>query len=132
MIRRVTTPAAPEPPPRTFSQCLVVGDTVYVSGQHATVPPAGESAGTVLEQSRETLRKVIALVEAAGGAAADVVKLTVYLTDITTRPQVSAARSEFFVDPFPCSTLVGITALAAPALGVEIEAIAVIPSGMRE
>jgi len=113
LARRVTTPQVPEPPAGLFSNCLVVGDTVYISGQHAGLPGGGTAGdGTVLDQARHSLRKVIALVEAAGGSA-----------------EVSTARREFFGDPFPCSTLVGITALVAPELKVEIDAVAVLNAG---
>ena len=130
LARRVTTPEVPEPPAGLFSNCLVVGDTVYISGQHSGLPGGGTAGdGTVLDQARHSLRKVIALVEAAGGSAADIVKLTVYLTDMERRAEVSTARREFFGDPFPCSTLVGITALVAPELKVEIDAVAVLSAG---
>lgn len=130
-IRRVTTPAAPEPPPGLFSNCFVVGDAIYVSGQHAGTKEGVIGGDSVLEQAREALRRVLALIEAAGGSAEEVVKLTIYLTDMERRAEVSAARREAFKEPFPCSTMVGITALASPGLLVEIEAIAMLGAGAR-
>jgi len=90
--------------------------------------------GSVLEQTREALRRVLALIEAAGGDAASVVKLTVYLRDMSRKADVSAARREVFAEPMPCSTLIGVNELVAPDLLVEVDAIAVIgarrtPSG---
>lgn len=128
--RQVLAAAVPEPPPGLFSNCLVVGDTIHVSGQHAGRPDGkvmGE--GSVLEQTRASLRKIVALVESAGGNAADIVKLTVYLTAIDHKAEVSAARREFFDDPMPCSTLVGVNALVMPGLLVEIDAIAILGAG---
>ncbi|MFT8242932.1 RidA family protein [Roseomonas sp. BN140053] len=120
----------PEPPPGLFSNALVVGSTVYLSGQHAGAPGGGLLGdGSVLDQTRQALRKLVALVEAAGGSAADIVKLTVYLADMDRKAEVSAARREFFRDPLPCSTLVGVNALAAPDLLVEVDAVAVLGAG---
>lgn len=126
-FRKVTTPAVPEPPPGLFSNCLVAGNTVHISGQHAGAPAGGVLGdGSVEDQTRQSLRKVIALVEAAGGSAADIVKLTVYLTRMDEKAAVSKARRECFAEPLPCSTLVGVNALVAPDLAVEIDAIAVL------
>jgi 2-iminobutanoate/2-iminopropanoate deaminase len=55
--------------------------------------------------------------------------MTVYVTDIAGRPEVSVARREVFSEPMPCSTLVAISALAMPELKVEIDAVAVIGAG---
>ena len=69
------------------------------------------------------------MVEAAGGAMADVVKVTIYVTNIKNNTKVWAARREFFTGDFPASTLVEVSALAAPEILVEIEAIAHIGKG---
>jgi enamine deaminase RidA (YjgF/YER057c/UK114 family) len=79
----------------------------------------------MFSQATIALAKIKALLEAAGAMMADIAKLTVYVTDITTRAEISEARRKFFTGDFPCSTLVEITALAQPGLLVEIEAIAV-------
>lgn len=128
LLKRVRTPEIPEPPPESFSHCLVGGGMVYVSGQHAgnadgTI--AGD--GTMASQAAIALQKIKELVEAAGATMADVAKLTVYVTDISERSGVSAARKKFFKGDFPCSTLVEISALAQPGLLVEIDAVAVHP-----
>lgn len=130
-MRLVDSPAVAEPPPGLFSNCLVVGGTIHISGQHAGSAQGPVGGGSMLEQSREAFRRVLALVTAAGGTADDVVKLTIYLCDITRRAELSAARREFFTEPFPCSTLVGVNALAGPDLLVEIDALAVIGAGGR-
>ena len=71
------------------------------------------------------------MVEAAGGAMGDVVKITVYVTDIRNNTKVWAARREFFVGDFPASTLVEVRALASPEILVEIDAIAHVGRGPR-
>jgi len=129
VIAKVTAPTVPEPPAGLFSNCLKVGDTIYVSGQHAGTPEGAIGGDSVFEQTREALKRILALIDAAGGTAADVVKLTIYLCDMSRRAEISAARREFFAEPMPCSTLIGINALARPDLMVEIDAIAVAGAG---
>jgi enamine deaminase RidA (YjgF/YER057c/UK114 family) len=131
-IRVVKSSAVAEPPPGLFSNCLVVDNTIHISGQHAGAPQGAIGGDSVLEQSREARRRVLSLIEAAGGAADDVVKLTVYLCDMSRRMDVSAARREVFAEPLPCSTLIGVNALANSDLLVEIDALAVIGSGGRQ
>lgn len=132
VVRMVTSPAVPEPPSGLFSNCLVVGSTIHISGQHAGSPQGPIGGASMLQQSREAIRRVLALIAAAGATADDVVKLTIYLCDMTRRAEFSAARREFFADPLPCSTLVGVAALASPDLLVEIDALAVIGAGGRQ
>jgi 2-iminobutanoate/2-iminopropanoate deaminase len=129
-IRVVTSPV-PEPPPGLFSNCLVVGDTIYVSGQHAGAPEGAVDGSSMLDQSREAFRRVLRLIEAAGGTADDVVKLTIYLRDMDRGAELSTARREAFAEPPPCSTLVGVGSLVASDPLVEIDAIAVLGSGGR-
>lgn len=125
-FRRVVAAAVPEPPPGLFSNCLVAGDTIYVSGQHA-----GGAGGTpegdrsMAGQARKALAKIEALLAAAGATMDDVVKLTVYTTDIAQRAAISEARRGFFSGDFPCSTLVEVKGLVHPELLVEIEAVAI-------
>ena len=131
-IRRVTSPAAPEPPPERWSNCLVVDGIAYVSGMTARSGDAKALAGLdEYEQAKVIFGKIKGLVEAAGGAMSDVVKITVYVTDIANNTKVWQARREFFSGDFPASTLVEVSALAAPEILVEIEAIAHIGKGRR-
>lgn len=81
----------------------------------------------MLSQATSALGKIKALVEAAGGTMADIAKLTIFVTDITKRPEIGEARRNFFSGDFPCSTLVEVSSLADPGLLVEIEALAVHP-----
>jgi 2-iminobutanoate/2-iminopropanoate deaminase len=130
-FRNVKTPAVPEPPSGAYSNCFVVGDTIYIAGQHAGTPEGAIGGNSVREQSREAFRRVFDLIEAAGGTADDIVKLTIYLTDMAGRNDLSAMRRELLVEPLPCSTLIGVKELASPDLLVEIDAIAVIGYGGR-
>ncbi len=129
-IRRVTSPDAPEPPPERWSNCLVVDGIAYVSGMVARGAPNLEKMDEY-EQAREIFRKIKALLEAAGGKMADVVKVTIFVTNIKNNTRVWKARAEVFSGNFPASTLVQVAALASPEILVEIEAIAHLGKGPR-
>ena len=129
-IRRVTTPDAPEPPPERWSNCLVVDGIAYVSGMVARGAPNLETLDEY-EQAKDIFRKIKALLEAAGGKMADVVKVTIFVTNIKNNTKVWKARAEVFSGNFPASTLVQVAALASPEILVEIEAIAHLGKGPR-
>jgi enamine deaminase RidA (YjgF/YER057c/UK114 family) len=88
-------------------------------------------AGDEYEQAKLSFAKIRNLVEAAGGTMADVMKITIFVTDITQREKVWRARREVFTGDFPASTLVQVAGLAEPSVKVEIEAIAHIGAGKR-
>jgi enamine deaminase RidA (YjgF/YER057c/UK114 family) len=131
-IRRVISPDVAEPPAERWSNCLVVDGVAYVSGMTARGADP-EALGKMDEyaQAKVIFGKIKSLVEAAGGAMSDVVKITVFLTRIANNTKVWEARREFFTGDFPASTLVEVSALAAPEILVEIEAVAYIGKGRR-
>jgi enamine deaminase RidA (YjgF/YER057c/UK114 family) len=132
MIRKITTPAVPEPPGGIYSNCLVVGDTVYIAGQTAGGPDGGVLGGdSMLEQTRHCFKKIKLLMQAAGATMADIVKMTIYVTDMSKRPEIGKARAEVFTGDFPCSTLIGVTALASPGLLVEVDVTAIIGASKK-
>ena len=126
-IVRATTPEVPEPAAGTWSNCLVVDGVAYIA--RMTGRAAAES--DEYAQAKEIFGKIRHLVEAAGGNMADVVKVTIFVTDISQREKVWQARREFFTGNFPTSTLVQVAALATPALKVEINAVAHIGASKR-
>ena len=126
-IVRATTPEVPEPAAGTWSNCLVVDGVAYIAGM--TARAAAES--DEYAQAKEIFGKIRHLVEAAGGSMADVVKVTIFVTNISQREKVWQARREFFSGNFPTSTLVQVAALATPALKVEINAVAHIGASKR-
>ena len=130
-ITRAISPSVPEPAPGTWSNCLVVNGVAYVAGMIARGRDGKVVEGDEYEQARIIFAKIRDLVEAAGGSLVDVVKVTIFLTDITRREKVWRARREFFTGDFPVSTLVQVAALAEPAVMVEIDAIAHIGAGRR-
>jgi 2-iminobutanoate/2-iminopropanoate deaminase len=126
-IARAVSPQVAEPQAGTWSNCLVVNGVAYVAGMTA----AGTEGDEYDEyaQARVIFTKIRNLLEAAGGNMADVVKVTIFVTDITQREKVWQARREFFTGNFPASTLVQVAALANRSLKVEIEAVAHIGAG---
>ncbi len=135
-VRRVACEAVPDLPHATWSNALVVGQEVVLSGQ--TAHPAtrdAAQAGAPLgayEQTLVVLRKIQALLEAAGGGVHNIVKLVVYVTDIADKDEVGRARREFFAQaPYPASTLVAVQALVFPELRVEIDAFARLDVDLR-
>jgi enamine deaminase RidA (YjgF/YER057c/UK114 family) len=130
-IARVKSPAAPEPAPGTWSNCLVVNGVAYVAGLVGRGEDGKAVQGDEYDQAKAIFAKMRGLIEAAGGTMADVVKVVIFVTDIKNREQVWRARREVFTGDFPVSTLVQVAALASPDLKVEIEAVAHIGAGAR-
>ena len=120
-VVRVTSSQVAEPAPGTWSNCLVVNGVAYLAGM-----TAGGTEGDEYAQAKAIFTKIRHLVEAAGGSMADILKVTIFVTDITQREKVWQARRDFFTGNFPASTLVQVAALANPSLKVEIEAVACI------
>ena len=128
LLKRIQTTEVAEPPPGTFSQCLQAGDLIFVAGQTAGTADGGVGGdGTMSSQALICFTKIKALLEAAGAMMADIAKLTVFVTDISKRAEITEVRKKFFSGDFPCSTLIEISALAQPGLLIEVEAIAVHP-----
>ena len=129
-IEQITTADAPEPPGGIYSNCLRVGDQVFLAGMTSTGSDGAALGGaSAYEQAKVCFERIAALAEAAGGSLADIVKMTVYLVDIADRPDFGKARSEFLKPPMPCSTLIGVKALAMPDVLVEIDATLLIGAG---
>ena len=124
-IVRAISPQVREPQPGTWSNCLVVEGVAYVAGMTASSGDLSDE----YTQSKAIFGKIKHLIEAAGGTMADIVSVTIFVTDITQREKIWQARREFFTGDFPCSTLVQVAALANPSLKVEINAIAHIGAG---
>ena len=126
--KRIRAAAVGEPPEGTWSNCLVVGRHVYIAGMTSRSEEFNRIVGeTAYDQAKIIFSKIEALIEAAGGTMADIVKVNVFLTDINDREQVWKARREFFAGDFPVSTLLEISKLVHPEMLVEIEAVGYLP-----
>ena len=123
-IQRVTSPKLQEPAPGTWSNCRVHGNQVFIAGMTAGDGKGGVLGdGSMYDQAKQTFTKIKHLIEAAGGTMNDIIRVDIYVTDITRREEVWKARREFFTGDFPTSTLVEVRALAIPQLHVEVNAI---------
>lgn len=127
--KSVTSPKLYEPPGGGFfSQAFVAsGQTLYVSGMVARDVRGDLVGGDDIEaQTIQVLENLKAVVEAAGGSLADVVKLTIFMKDLKQAAKIREVRARYFSRPYPASTLVEISRLADEQYLIEIEAIAVL------
>lgn len=122
----ITAPKAPKPI-GPYNAGIRVGGFIFTAGQAGLVPESGDLiAGGIEAETRQTLRNIQAVLEAAGAGMEAVVKTTVYLRDMKEFPQMNAVYAEFFGEGFPARTTIQAAALPKNA-AVEIEAIAVAP-----
>ncbi|MBX6317341.1 RidA family protein [Pigmentiphaga sp.] len=124
VARRVIAPSIPERETATWSNCLVLGNEIAMSGMTANPESKPEAPLSTYEQTLVILGKIRTLVEAAGGGVQNIYKLVIYVTNIQDKDEVGRARKEFFQPPYPCSTLVEVRGLVFPGLTVEIDAFA--------
>ena len=112
-----------------YSHAIVKGGTpVFIAGQIA-MDAAGKPIheGDAKAQARAALTGLKTVVEACGGSMQDIVKITVFTTDLAHRPAIAEARSEFFpAGEMPASTFLVVSSLADPHYLVEIEAVAML------
>ena len=104
-----------------------VGNHIYVAGQLPYDKDGNlVGKGDIKTQTRRIFEQIKMIVEAGGGTLNDVVKVTVFVTDVRYREGYGEVRSEFFGPNPPASTLVQISNLAIPDALIEIEAVAVL------
>jgi len=106
----------------TYSQAVRVGSTTYLSGQIGLDPQSMEMVAGVGPQIHRVFQNLQAVAQAAGGDLKDVVKLTVYLTDLGNFALVNEIMAGYFTAPYPARAAVGVASLPRGAL-VEIDAI---------
>ena len=121
-------PGLPEPLSH-YTDAVLFGNILFVSG----LTPLDENArligeGDVVAQARQIHMNLEKVLTHAGASFADVLKVTVFLTQINDRAKINPVRQEYFGSARPASTLVEVSALAVPGMLIEIEAIAGIPA----
>jgi reactive intermediate/imine deaminase len=108
----------------TYSQAIQVGNMVFLSGQIPLVPATMEVVdGDFEARARQVFENLQAVTEAAGGSLNDIVKLTIFLTDLGNFATVNAVMESFFEQPFPARAAVEVAALPK---GVDVEADAIL------
>jgi reactive intermediate/imine deaminase len=106
-----------------YSQAIKCDNAVYISGQIPLEPTTATLiTGSMEAQLRQIFNNLQAITQAAGGDLADIVKLTVFFTDLTNFSTLNSVMQEYFVEPYPARSVVGVAALPKGAQ-VEIEAI---------
>ncbi len=122
IIHTEQAPAAIGP----YSQAVLVGDTVYLSGQIPIVPGTGELVtGDIQAQARQVFSNLAAVAEAAGGDLGDLVKLNIFLTDLGHFSLVNEVMAETFAEPYPARAAIEVAALPKGA-EIEMDAIMVL------
>lgn len=107
----------------TYSQAVKTGNTVYLSGQIPLIPETMEMIeGDMETQIRRVFDNLQAVAQAAGGELSDVVKLNVFLTDLSHFPTVNQVMADYFAEPYPARAAIGVAALPKDA-GVEMDAV---------
>ena len=107
----------------TYSQAVKAGNHVYISGQIPLDPTTMEMvSGDIDAEIRRVFDNLSAIISAAGGHFADVVKLTIYLTDLAHFARVNEIMSTYFTQPYPARAAIGVASLPRGAL-VEVDAI---------
>lgn len=107
----------------TYSQAVKTGSTVYLSGQIPLVPETMEMLdGDIKQQIHRVFQNLQAVANAAGGDLADIVKLNIFLTDLSNFPFVNEVMAEYFQQPYPARAAIGVAALPKDA-GVEMDAV---------
>jgi 2-iminobutanoate/2-iminopropanoate deaminase len=125
MIRRVISTAEAPGALGPYSQGVRAGGLVYTSGQLPLTPSGEMIRDDIGRAARQALENVRAILAAGGATLKDVVKVTVYLTDMGHFATVNGVYAEFFSEPFPARTCVAVARLPLDA-PLEIEAHAVV------
>jgi 2-iminobutanoate/2-iminopropanoate deaminase len=116
------------PPMGAYSQGWRAGDFIFVTGTGPIDPATGKMAGNSIEQQTEqTISNLEAILQADGATLADVVKVTVHLSDPALFPRYNAVYAGRFSRPYPVRTTVGSDLSAAPGMLIEIDCIAYKP-----
>lgn len=115
----------------TYSQAIRCDNTVYISGQIPLDPKTMQLCSEEIRmQINQVFDNLSAVCEASGGSLAKLVKITVYLTDLSHFPLVNEAMTRYFTEPYPARAAIGVSALPRGAQ-VEVDGIMVLASSQR-
>jgi reactive intermediate/imine deaminase len=122
MKQIIQTPNAPAAI-GAYSQAIKVENHVYISGQIPLDPSTMQMVEGIDQQIHQVFKNIKSVVEAAGGSLADIVKLNIFMRDLSHFTKVNEIMSEYFTQPYPARAVVGVSALPKDA---QIEADAVV------
>ena len=120
----ISTPNAPAAI-GTYSQAVLAGQTLYISGQIGLDPATGNMVEGIDNQIQRVFQNLKAVAEAAGGSLGDAVKVNVFLIDLANFAKVNEAMTKFFPQPYPARAAIAAAALPRGAL-VEADAVLVL------
>jgi reactive intermediate/imine deaminase len=121
--RQLQTSAAPTPA-GCYSQGLIAGGFIFISGQRPVDPASGRVPNGIRAQTDQVLQNVAAILSASGGRLSDVVKVTAHLSDLANFAEFDDSYSRHFTQPYPVRTTVGS---ALRGILVEVDVIAIEP-----
>ena len=111
----------------TYSQAVKAGHTVYLSGQIPLVPETMDMVSDEFAaQAQQVFKNVSAVCEAAGGSTQDLVKVNIFLTDLSNFATVNEIMSQYFVEPYPARAAIGVAELPKGAQ-IEIDGVMELP-----
>ncbi|GHU05753.1 reactive intermediate/imine deaminase [Betaproteobacteria bacterium] len=108
-----------------YSQAVAAGNTVYISGQLGLIPQSGELAEGFAAQCQQMFRNLRAICEAAGGDLQKIVKLTIFVTDLSNFAELNKIMGEHIAAPYPARAAMQVSALPKGGL-VEADAVMVL------
>ena len=108
-----------------FCHAVRTGEWLFVSG--LTARSDSSDVGDIVTQTETVMERLAAVLRAEGGSLSDVVRVTVYVTELDRLMDIHEVRHRYFGDALPASTLVQVSALVRPELKIEIEAVVALP-----
>ena len=111
------------PPLSHYTDAVQFGNLLFISGLAPHDADLNVVSEDVVEQTRAIFKDMKKILDSAGADFSDVLRVTVYLTDVEDRGKINPVRQEYFGKTRPASTLIGVKELAIPGMKVEIEAI---------
>lgn len=112
----------------TYSQAVKIGTTVYLSGQIPLVPATMQMVSDdFAEQTHQVFKNLAAVCDAAGGSLNDMVKVNIFLTDLSQFATVNEIMSQYYAEPYPARAAVQVSALPRGAQ-IEIDGVMEVPS----
>ena len=112
----------------TYSQAVKVKNTVYLSGQIPLDPASMEVvSGGFTEQAQQVFKNLVAVCEAAGGEINDMVKVNIFMTDLSNFATVNEVMSQYFSEPYPARAAIQVSKLPKD-VAIEIDGVMELPS----